>query len=87
MSNTVRTKWLMFMIIACVLLISGCASSFNPRPADEVGFMGRAQTHNEGDVRVTAAVLSAEECSSKFGSNLYRQEYSACLVGNRKYGC
>jgi hypothetical protein len=59
--------------MGCILLISGCASSFNPRPLDEVGFKQRAQTRTEGDVRVTAAVLSAEECRAKFGSNLYRR--------------
>jgi hypothetical protein len=73
MSNAIRTQWLTFMITGCLLFISGCASSFNPRPLDEVGFKQRAQTHTEGDVRVTAAVLSAEECRAKFGSNLYRR--------------
>ena len=73
MSSTVRTQWLRLLLMGCILLISGCASSFNPRPLDEVGFKQRAQTRTEGDVRVTAAVLSAEECEAKFGSNLYRR--------------
>lgn len=73
MSNIVRAQWLIFMMTACILLLSGCASSFNPRPIVEVGFKQRAQTSTEGDVRVTAAVLSAEECEVKFGSNLYRR--------------
>ena len=73
MSNTVRTRCLTFMIMGCILLISGCASSFNPRPMDAVDFKQRAQTSSEGDVRVTAAVLSAAECEAKFGSNLYQR--------------
>ena len=73
MSNSLRERWLTFVFTGCVLLISGCASSFNPRPVEEVGFMQRAQTHSEGDVRVTAAVLSAAECVAKFGTNLYRR--------------
>jgi hypothetical protein len=71
MSNTVRIQWLTFVTMGCILLIAGCASSFNPRPIDELDFKQRAQTSSEGDVRVTAAVLSAEECEAKFGSNLY----------------
>ena len=73
MSNTVRAQWLTFIFTGSILLILGCASSFNPRPLDEVGFKRRAQTRSEGDVKVTAAVLSAEECEAKFGSNLYRR--------------
>ena len=40
---------------------------------DAVDFKQRAQTSSEGDVRVTAAVLSAAECEAKFGSNLYQR--------------
>jgi hypothetical protein len=54
-----------------IVLFVGCASSFNPRPVDEVPFKERAQTQSEGGVTVTAAVLSAEECRAKFGVNLY----------------
>jgi hypothetical protein len=40
---------------------------------DEVPFMKRAQTQEEGGVKVTAAVLTSEECVAKFGTNLYRR--------------
>jgi hypothetical protein len=35
--------------------------------------MKRAQTKEEGGVKVTAAVLTSEECVAKFGTNLYRR--------------
>jgi hypothetical protein len=46
---------------------------FNPKPLDEVPFMERAQTKQDGGVRVTAAVLTSQECVAKFGANLYRR--------------
>jgi hypothetical protein len=61
------------MIICCILLLFGCASPFNPKPLDEVPFMERAQTKQDGGVRVTAAVLTSQECVAKFGANLYRR--------------
>jgi hypothetical protein len=41
---------------------------------DEVPFKERAQTQQEGNVRVTAAVLSAEESKEVFDHSLYRQD-------------
>lgn len=60
-------------IIAGILLLASCATSFNPQPPEEVGFLERAQTQQDGGVSVTAAVLTAQECIEKFGSNLYRR--------------
>jgi hypothetical protein len=64
-----------FLLIAVgfVLFILGCASSFNPPSMGDVAFQKRAQTQEVGEVRVTAAVLSAEECLANFGVNLYRR--------------
>ena len=50
----------------------GCAS-FQPLPMDQVPFKERAQTQKEGKVRVTAAVLSAEESQEIFDVPLYKR--------------
>ncbi|MGD8973310.1 MAG: LssY C-terminal domain-containing protein [Desulfobacterales bacterium] len=60
-------------VMSCILFFLGCASSFNPRPIEEVPFKERAQTQIESHVRVTATVLSAAECEAKFNVNLYRR--------------
>jgi hypothetical protein len=73
MLNILRPHWTAFTTICCILLLFGCASSFNPKPVEEVAFAERAQTQEEGGVRVTAAVLTAQECVAKFGANLYRR--------------
>jgi hypothetical protein len=51
----------------------GCAS-FEPRPMDQVPFMERAQTQQEGKIRVTAAVLSAKESEEVFDVALYKED-------------
>ena len=56
-----------------MLLFIGCASSFNPRPIEEVPFKERAQTRSQNRVMVTASVLSAAESVAKFDVNLYRR--------------
>ena len=66
-----RNKRLTITVIGCILIILGCASPFNPRPIEDAAFLERAQTQEENGVRVTAAVLSAEDCLAKFGVNLY----------------
>jgi hypothetical protein len=54
------------------LVGSGCAT-FNPRPMEEVPFLERAQTQNENNVRVTAAVLSEAESKAVFAAPLYKR--------------
>ena len=66
-----RNNWLTLTVMGCILIILGCASPFNPRPIEDAAFLERAQTQEENGVRVTAAVLSAEDCLAKFGVNLY----------------
>jgi hypothetical protein len=66
-----RVMWLSFMAF-CVLTLFGCAS-FNPLTVDEVPFRERAQTQYEGNVRVTAAVLSPEETKELFDLPLYKR--------------
>jgi len=71
MLNAVRIQRLTLTLIGCILIIAGCASSFNPRPVEKLPFKERAQSQSENRVTVTASVLSAEECLAKFGVNLY----------------
>jgi hypothetical protein len=68
-----RNKWLTLTVMGCILTILGCASPFDPRLLEEVNLRERAQTQEENGVRVTAAVLSAEDCLAKFGVNLYNR--------------
>jgi len=55
-------------------MVYGCATAtYNPRPLEEATFKTRAQTQDERGVRVTAAVLSAEECKELFRLDLYKR--------------
>ncbi|UCG11255.1 MAG: LssY C-terminal domain-containing protein [Deltaproteobacteria bacterium] len=60
------------LLVVFTLAASGCAT-FKPRPIDEVRFRARAQTKSDGKVRVTVAVLSAEETKEVFDLDLYRK--------------
>jgi len=63
------------MLATLLLLgISGCTSSFQPVPVGKVPFLERSQTQQEGNVGVTAAVLSDEESRQVFGTPLYQRE-------------
>jgi hypothetical protein len=59
-------------MLFCVLTVFGCAT-FNPLQVGDVQFLKRAQTQNEGNVRVTAAVLSPEETEKLFDISLYKK--------------
>lgn len=63
---------LIFLTIA-ILLVAGCAANFEPRPVAEVNFLERSQTQSRGNMRVTAAVLGAEETEQVFGFALYKK--------------
>jgi hypothetical protein len=54
-----------------VLLVTGCSSSWQPIPIDEVPFRERSQTQDVGAIRVTASVPSARESREIFGDNIY----------------
>ncbi len=71
MFNTKRIWWSILPVIL-VLSVSGCAT-FNPRPEEEVAFQERAQTQDKGNVRVTAAVPSAQESKRLFGVDMYKR--------------
>lgn len=55
------------------LLIMGCTSSFLSLPSEKMLFQKRAQTQIQGDLRVTAAVLGADEAEAVFGFALYKR--------------
>jgi hypothetical protein len=63
----------LLLLSLAILVAAGCGSSFEPRPLDEVNFLERSQTKSEGNIRVTAAVLSAEETEQVFGFALYKK--------------
>ncbi len=67
--------------VLCLGVVSGCAS-FSPRPLDEIPFMERAETQTEGPLRVTAAVLSAEESEHASALDLYDDEPRHNLTGD-----
>ena len=66
-------RWYQIALMSCMLFFAGCASSFNPRPIEEVPFKERAQTQSQNRVKVTATVLSAAESEATFDVNLYRR--------------
>jgi len=68
-----RFSSILLAMVVFLILFAGCAASFKPKPPDEVPFIKRAQTKQEGGVRVTAAVLTAQESIDKFSANLYRR--------------
>jgi len=62
-------------VVFCILsstILWGCAT-FNPRPLSEVAFHERVETQTENKIRVSAAVLSAEETEAAFGLPLYKK--------------
>ena len=59
------------LLLPGFLMILGCATTFAPLPLEEVRFMERAQAQSDGNLRVTAAVLSAEETEAVFTVPLY----------------
>ena len=58
------------IIILYIIVFCGCTVYQKPRPIHDVPFMERSQSKVDGEVRVTVAVLSAEESRRLFGVNL-----------------
>jgi hypothetical protein len=63
-------------IITILFIISvwGCTVYQKPHPFHDVPFLERSQSKVDGEVRVTVAVLSAEESRQLFGVNLAGQD-------------
>ena len=58
-------------LIMVALLVTACATAFDPVPADQLEFLDRAQTQERDGIRVTTAVPSADETRALFGTSLY----------------
>jgi hypothetical protein len=71
---------LLSIFITLPLLFSGCAAIYHPGSIHEVGFRERAQSKHDEDVRVTVAVLSAEESKELFGVDLARKKIQPVWV-------
>jgi hypothetical protein len=72
-------------------LLSGCATSqgpseFKPASVNEIRFRDRAQSLSDADVRVSAAVPSAEETRAIFGADLYEKEIQPIWVKVENHG-
>ena len=71
--SSVSKIYSLLLLLMIPVSISGCATTYSPRPLEEVPFQERSQTKIEGGVRVTAVVLSAEESEEVFGVHLYKE--------------
>ena len=71
---------LLSIFITLPLLFSGCAATYLPGSIHEVGFRERATSQHDEDVRVTVAVLSAEESKELFGVDLARKNIQPVWV-------
>ena len=60
------------ILILAVVCMTGCAV-FRPVSIDEVAFRDRAQTQQQGSVRVTVAVPSPQEAKKLFGVDLAKK--------------
>ena len=60
----------LIIVFIATLTLYGCTVYQKPRPIHDVPFLERSQSKIDGEVRVTVAVLSAEESRQLFGVNL-----------------
>jgi len=66
-------RLLTLSLLFAISIFMGCASSFQPRTLEEINFQERSQTQADGSIRITAAVLSADETKAIFGFGLYKK--------------
>ena len=57
--------------LVAVALFACATRPYEPAPLDSVAFKSRAQTQRDGDMRVTAAVLTPDEAEAVFGIPTY----------------
>jgi len=65
---------------AVAMALSGCATSFSPRPVADVPFRKRAQTQVREGVTVTVAVPTADEAEAIYGVDLADKGMQAVWV-------
>ena len=73
------------LILIFVIELTGCArtqipSSFKPRSVNEIRFRDRAQIKSDTEVRVSAAIPTAEETRELFNADLIRREIQPVWV-------
>ncbi|MGB7030001.1 MAG: LssY C-terminal domain-containing protein, partial [Syntrophobacteria bacterium] len=71
---------LLSILIISALIFTGCAATYHPGSIHDVAFRERAQSKHDEDVRVTVAVLSAEESKELFGVDLARKRIQPVWV-------
>jgi len=71
MTDSIRHLLTVTLSATLLLLAAGCAS-LQTTPPEQVGFMDRAVSKDDGTVRVSAAALGADEAWKVFGANLAR---------------
>jgi len=75
--------WIILSFVM-MLVLASCATlttqPFNPRSINEVKFRDRLQSKYDEDVRVTAAVPSAEEAQAIFGKDLAQKDIQPVWV-------
>ena len=60
------------LVLSCAL-VTGCASYSPPKPVASPDYLLRLESKIDGDVQVSAAVLSAEESEQVFATGLARK--------------
>ncbi len=74
MTAAYSLRWTSPVIAALlILLLAGCASSFDFKPVESSPFLERAVTQVKDGVRVTAAVPDKNETRELFGMSLYKK--------------
>ncbi len=68
-----RGLYLFKIVMVTIMATYGCTMYQKPRPYFDVPFQERSQSKIDGEVKVTVAVLSAEESRKLFGVNLAGQ--------------
>jgi hypothetical protein len=74
-----RLRWLKVALFF-TLVFCGCTIYQKPRPIFDVPFLERSHSKIDGEVRVTVAVLGAEESRQLFGVNLAGQDIQPVWV-------
>jgi hypothetical protein len=64
----------------CIVVVAGCTFYQKPRPIHDIPFQERARSKIDGEVRVTVAVLSADESRRLFGVRLANEDIQPVWV-------
>ena len=72
-NHVLQRNLMLGLCLAFALTLSGCATSFSPRPIDEVPFKTRLQLQIQGGLTVKAAVPTLEEAKAIYGVDLAKK--------------